>query len=213
MESLNPVIEEYARTHSDAEPEILQELSRETQEKVAKPQMLSGHLQGRILSLFSKLIAPRKVLDIGTYTGYSAICLAEGSKEDGIVHTIDKNEELEGMAKRYFEKAGLSERIRYHQGNALGSIENIEGPFDIVFIDADKENYLRYYEQVFDQVPSGGLIMADNVLWKGKVTESRSEQDKITQALCAYNEHVEKDERVEKLILPVRDGISLARKK
>ena len=213
MESLNPELEEYARVHSDPEPELLQQLSKETSEKVAKPRMLSGHLQGRILSFFSKMLRPLKVLDVGTYTGYSAICFAEGLPRGGVVHTIDKNEDLEGMARRYFEKSGYADQIIYHQGDALELIGAIEGPLDLVFIDADKVNYLRYYEALIEKVPSGGLIMADNVLWKGKVTHDGAEHDELTKAIASYNHHLSEDDRVEKLILPVRDGLSLARKK
>ncbi|MFB6258417.1 MAG: O-methyltransferase [Flavobacteriales bacterium] len=212
MESLNPAIETYAQHLSSPEPEVLQELSRETQEKVEKPQMLSGHLQGRILSMLSHMIRPRQVLDIGTYTGYSAICLAEGLQVNGIVRTVDKNEELREMAERYFQRSGLSSHITYHSGNALELIDEWEAPFDLVFIDADKENYHRYYDQVFERVPSGGYIIADNVLWKRKVLESEQEKDAITQSLQAYNEKVRNDDRVENLILPVRDGLSIARK-
>lgn len=213
MESLNPSIESYAEAYSSSEPEWLQELNRETQEEVEKPQMLSGHLQGRVLSLLSHMIAPRQVLDIGTYTGYSALCLAEGLADGGIVHTIDKNETLEEIAQRYFKKSGYSDRIHYHQGNALEIIDELEGPFDLAFIDADKENYVNYYEKLIDRLPSGAYLLADNVLWKGKVTQEKEEQDHIAQAITAYNERIKADERVEQAILPMRDGLSIARKK
>jgi caffeoyl-CoA O-methyltransferase len=212
MESLNPLYEDYAQKHSSPEPDLLQELNRETYEKVSSPRMLSGHLQGRILSMLSKMIAPRTVLDIGTYTGYSAICLAEGLAANGVVHTIDKNEGLEEMARRYFERAGLSDRIRYHLGNAFDILKGWEKAFDLVFIDADKENYVNYFDELIDRIPLGGYILADNVLWKGKVTGEPDEHDELTKAIHAYNEKVKADDRVEQVILPVRDGLSIARK-
>lgn len=212
MESLNPEIEEYARLQSSPEPQVLQELNEETLEGVEKPQMLSGHLQGRILSMFSHMIRPSRVLDIGTYTGYSAICFSEGLAEGGVVHTVDRNEALREMAERYFQKAGLTDRIRYHNRDAMELLDELESPIDLVFIDADKENYVHYFDRVIDKVPRGGYILADNVLWKGKVLDDPSEDDKLTTAIRNYNEKVRDDERVEQLILPVRDGISVARK-
>ncbi len=213
MESLNPPIEDYAQAWSSPEPDILKELNQETHDKASKPRMLSGHLQGRILSMFAHMVRPKQVLDIGTYTGYSAICLAEGLKEGGVVRTVDKNDELQEIVERYIQKAGFTDRISYHLGNALELIDEWEGPFDLVFIDADKENYTYYYDRIFDRVPSGGYIIADNVLWKGKVLESKEEADKLTQAIHTYNEKIRADERVENVILPVRDGLSIARKR
>jgi predicted O-methyltransferase YrrM len=212
MESLNPLYEDYAQKHSSPEPELLRELNRETHEKASSPRMLSGHLQGRLLSMLSKMIAPKKVLDIGTYTGYSALCLVEGLSENGELHTIDKNEGLEEMARRYFERAGRSEQIHHHLGDALEILRRWSTSFDLVFIDADKENYVNYFDELIDRIPVGGYILADNVLWKGKVTEDPGEHHELTKAIHAYNEKVKADDRVEQVILPVRDGLSIARK-
>ncbi len=213
MESLNPSFEDYAAQMSGPEPPILHELNQETHEKASSPRMLSGHLQGRILSMLSHMVKPQRILDIGTYTGYSAICLAEGLQAEGTVHTIDKNEDLRGMAERYFQKAGYEKWIRCYTGNAVQIVEQLEGPFDLVFIDADKENYERYYELVFEKIPEGGFILADNVLWKGKVTVDPGEHDELTRAIHSYNQRIRDDHRVEKVILPVRDGLSIARKR
>lgn len=212
MDFLPIAIEQYAQEHTSPEMEILSELSRETFAKVLRPRMLSGHLQGTFLQMISKIIQPKRILEIGTYTGYSAICLAQGLQKDGLFHTIDVNDELESMIRRYIEKAGLKNKISLHIGNALNIIPNINETWDLVFIDADKENYLNYYNLVFEKVRSGGLIIADNVLWSGKVLDE-NENDSETIAIREFNQHIHEDERVEHLLLPIRDGLMIIRKK
>lgn len=212
MEFLPEKINAYTEAHTSPEPELLQRLSRETQAKVLRPRMLSGHLQGRLLSAISHMMRPRRVLEIGTYTGYSALCLAEGLAEDGQLHTIDINEELEDMVRRYFAESSYTHKLHQHIGNALEVIPELLESWDLVFIDADKENYARYYDLVLNNVRSGGFVIADNVLWSGKVVEKASARDKETQALLEFNEMVHQDERVENLLLPVRDGLMLCRK-
>ena len=213
MEFIEEALLHYAEQHSAAEPEILAKLNRETHLKVMQPRMLSGHLQGRILSLFSKLLQPKTVVEIGTYTGYSALCLAEGLQDGGIVHTIDNNDERVPLLKRYFSEAGEQERIQIHTGNALDILPGIDGPYDLVFIDADKHNYLNYYKLVLERMRPGGLIIADNVLWSGKVLETPKANDADTKALVEYNTYVVSDPKVEVVLMPVRDGLSVARKK
>jgi predicted O-methyltransferase YrrM len=212
MDFLNPQIEEYALAHSQDESEILKELNRETYAKVMMPRMLSGHLQGRVLSMLSKMIRPKNILEIGTYTGYSGICLAEGLADDGKLYTIDINEELEKMVRSYFAKAGIDKKVDYRIGNAMQLIPSINAMFDIVFIDADKENYSNYYDLVFDKVNKGGFIIADNVLWSGKVLDNESKMDVDTKAIYNYSKKINTDKRVENLLLPVRDGLMIARK-
>ncbi len=212
MDFLDPALELYAASRSEPEPEYLSALALETRAQVAMPQMLSGHLQGRFLSLLSKLLAPKLVLDIGTYTGYSALCMAEGLSPDGALHTIDVDPTLAPMVRKYIAKAGFTERIVPHIGPAVDVIPWIEGTFDLVFIDADKENYPRYFELVVDRVRPGGLIIADNVLWSGKVLAPAKGQDAETRALAAYAVLVNKDHRVENLLLPLRDGLMVSRR-
>ena len=211
MEITNSEIQIYAEDHSSTEPDLLRNLSRETYAKMLFPRMLSGHHQGRILSMISKMINPKSILEIGTYTGYSAICLAEGLQTDGLLYTIEENEEFVSVARRYFIESGLGNSIRLHLGNAIDVIPDIEEVFDLVFIDADKENYLLYYDQVIEKINSGGIIMADNVLWSGKVIDSKH-NDKDTKALRQFNVYVQKDNRVENVCLPIRDGIMIIRK-
>lgn len=213
MEFIDEALLKYAEQHSAAEPEILAKLNRETHLKVMQPRMLSGHLQGRILSMFSKLIQPKTIVEIGTYTGYSALCLAEGLQAEGVLHTIDNNDERVSLLKRYFSEAGEQERIRIHTGNALDILPGIEGPYDLVFIDADKHNYLNYYKLVLERMRPGGLIIADNVLWSGKVLKEPKAGDADTKALLEYNTYVASDPQVEVVLMPVRDGLSVARKK
>ncbi len=213
MEFIDEKIETYSLTHSQPETDILKKINRETFAKVLMPRMLSGHLQGNVLSMFSKMIKPMQILEIGTYTGYSAICLAQGLQQGGKLHTIDINEELEKMVRGFFEEAGLSDKITYYTGNALTIIPDISETFDIVFIDADKKNYAKYYDLVFDKVRSGGYIITDNVLWSGKVLEQAEKMDAETKAIDAFNKKVNDDERVENMLLPVRDGLMIARKK
>ncbi len=176
------------------------------------PRMLSGHMQGRILSMLSKMVRPERILEIGTYTGYSAICLCEGLSDGGILHTIDINEELASMVRRYFREANLEDKIKYHTGNAVNILPQINEIFDLVFIDADKENYSLYFDLVFDKVKKGGYIIADNVLWSGKVTEPEPAMDKDTRALAAYCRKLQHDKRLENILLPVRDGLMISRK-
>lgn len=213
MEFIDPAIEEYARAHSEGESALLQELNRETYAKVLIPRMLSGHLQGRVLSMISKLIQPKNILEIGTYTGYSALCLAEGLHAEGELHTIDINEELETMILRYFNKSAHSKQLKPHIGNALEIIPTLNKTWDLVFIDADKENYANYFDIVIDSLGPGGIIIADNVLWSGKVLKETEAKDEETRALKAFNEKVFADERVESVLLPIRDGLMVLRKK
>ncbi len=214
MEFIDEKLAQYAEDHTSPEPGLLKELNRETWAGVMMPRMLSGHLQGRFLAMISKMIQPHVVLEIGTYTGYSAICLAEGLRDGGVIHTIDVNEELEDMVRSYIRKAGLEENIHFHVGNALEIIPGLVAQFDLVFIDADKENYARYYDLVFDKVRSGGYILADNVLWSGKVIDEKQlSKDRETIALDQFNKKIQADNRVENILLPIRDGLMLVRKK
>lgn len=213
MDFLPLEVEKYVIQHTQKEPNVLAELNHETWEKVLAPRMLSGHLQGRVLSMLSHMIKPKNILEIGTYTGYSAICLAEGLQPNGKIHTIDINEELESMVNKYLEKAKLKNTIINHIGNAMEIIPTLPEKFDIVFIDADKKNYSSYYDLVFDNVSNGGYIIADNVLWSGKVIEPKESLDKDTLALIAYSEKINNDERVQNVLLPIRDGLMIARKK
>ena len=210
MNFLDHNLETYVAEHSEQEPELLQELARETHLKILQPRMLSGAYQGRLLALLSKLIAPKHILEIGTYTGYSALCLAEGLQANGQIDTIDINEELTDMQRKYFDVSGYGKHIVQHLGNAAEIIPAIEGTFDFVFIDADKEQYPLYFDLIVDRVRSGGLIIADNVLWSGKVLEPAT--DEATESLQSFNKKVAKDSRVETVILAVRDGVTLLRK-
>jgi caffeoyl-CoA O-methyltransferase len=209
---VSTAINDYAENFTTPETTALAELNRETNMKVEIPQMLSGHLQGAILQAVSCMIRPKRVLEIGTYTGYSAICLAKGLTTDGILHTIDINEELKDMCFRYFCKAGLEDKIKQHIGKAAEIIPHLDESFDLVFIDADKQNYSLYYDLVFDKVRVGGFILADNVLYDGEVVLPDSEQSKNARALHAYNQKIKADGRVEHVLLPVRDGIMITRK-
>jgi caffeoyl-CoA O-methyltransferase len=213
MDILPPDLNEYVEAHTSIEPEVLQKLNRETHSKVSMPRMLSGHLQGRILSMLSHMIKPKQVLEIGTYTGYSAICFAEGMQQGGILHTIDINDELEEMVKRYIKMAGMENKVKLYIGDALKIIPTINETFDLVFIDADKINYSKYYDLVFDKVRPGGVILADNVLWSGKVLDDKSKMDKDTMAIVEFNAKVHNDNRVGHVLLPVRDGVMVMRKK
>tara|TARA_B100000965_G_C19527556_1_gene729561 strand:+ start:169 stop:813 length:645 start_codon:yes stop_codon:yes gene_type:complete len=212
VEFLPEKIEQYVRNHTQKENFVLAELNRETWAKVLIPRMLSGHLQGRALSMFSKMIKPKYILEIGTYTGYSAICLSEGLKKGGKLHTIDINEELKLMSSIYFKKAGISKNIIQHVGNALKIIPNIKDDFDLVFIDADKENYSNYFEIVIEKIPIGGFIIADNVLWSGKVVEDVNEKDQETKAIKEFNNLIQTSERVENILMPIRDGLMICQK-
>ncbi|HAF28501.1 MAG TPA: methyltransferase [Bacteroidales bacterium] len=206
-------IEEYILNHSDGEDPVLAELNRETNLKVLRPRMLSGHLQGKVLEMISKMIHPERILELGTYTGYSAICLAKGLKEKGILHTIEMNDELEEIIRKYFLKAGIENKVDLHFGDARKIIPQLNEQFDLVFIDADKREYLEYYHLVFDFVKPGGFILADNVLWSGKVIELESPDDEYTKGIFDFNRFIKDDDRIEKVILPLRDGLTLIRKK
>ena len=212
MTILDREIQKYIENHSQPETEVLKELNRETHLKVVGATMLSGPLQGSTLAMFVALLQAKNILEIGTYTGYSAIWMAGAMPEGGKLHTIDKNEELEDMMHRYFEKAGVADKIVSHIGNALDIIPSLEETFDLVYIDADKENYLNYYELVVEKTRKGGLIVADNVLWYGKVLSPEENQDKATQAIIDFNTHVHNDRRVENVLFPIRDGLMVARK-
>lgn len=213
MEFISEAIQNYSEQHTAAESELLQKLNRETHLKVNQPRMLSGHMQGRFLSFISKLVQPKFILEIGTYTGYSALCLAEGLTHNGKLMTIDPNEETNAFAKRFFDASPFSKQIELEQNQALEIIPKLNAPIDIVFIDADKKNYLNYYKAVIDKVRSGGLIIADNVLWSGKVLDDVTKMDVETKIIHEFNTFVSADERVEHLLLPVRDGLMLLRKK
>lgn len=213
MNFLPEHIDQYASDHSQKEPELLQELFRETWQKALIPRMISGHFQGRVLSMISKLINPKSILEIGTYTGYSALCLAEGLQSGGALHTIDHNEELYDFQRKYFDRSDHKDQIKQYVGEALDVLADIEGPFDLVFIDADKANYGNYFKAVIDKMNPGGVILSDNVLWSGKVTEDPNPKDEDTKALIAYNKMMNEDPRIETVLLPIRDGLTLSRVK
>ena len=202
----------YSLSKSSKEPKILNDLNRETHLKILNPRMLSGHYQGRILSLVSKIIKPKTVLEIGTYTGYSTICLSEGLEKNGSIHTIDNNEELLVIQNKYFKKAGISEKVKQYTGDATKIVKKLNFDFDLVFIDADKENYPLYFDSIIEKVKPGGVIIADNILWSGKILEKVEEEDYATKSIIEFNDKVNNDERVEVIILPIRDGLSLIRK-
>lgn len=211
MNFISEALEDYVAAHSAGEPELLQQLNRETHQKMLQPRMLSGHFQGRLLSLFSKLVSPSRVLEVGTYTGYATLCLAEGLAPDGIIDTIDINEELLDFQRKYFDASPWGTQIRQHLGNALEIIPELDATFDLVFIDADKENYAAYYEMIVPKMNKGGLIISDNVLWSGKVLEAVNQKDESTKSLVHYNRLLASDARVETLLLPVRDGLTVSR--
>jgi len=211
MNFLPEKIDEYVVDNSQKEPQILQELTKETWQRVLNPRMLSGAFQGRILSMISKIINPKDILEIGTYTGYSAICIAEGISNEATIDTIDKNEELEDIQNRYFKKSGFRDQIKQHVGNALEIIPTLNKKFDLVFIDADKSNYCNYFNLVIGKMKKGGIILSDNVLWSGKVVEKLDKKDIDTKALLEYNRLLNSDPRVETVLLPIRDGLSISR--
>lgn len=213
MHFLSPILENYIRDNSEAEPEILTELTRETHLKVVQPRMITGHFQGRVLSLLSKIISPKNILEIGTYTGYSAICLAEGLQQTGELHTIEVNEELHDLQRKYFDKSGYGTQIVQHTGDALDIVPTLDLCFDLIFIDAQKVNYDAYFEAAIKKTRSGSIILSDNVLWSGKVVEPLAKSDKATAVLIDYNQKLKNDPRVETVILPVRDGLTLSRVK
>ncbi len=210
MHLISDLIENYIEQHSSKEDEVLRELSRETFLKVQMPQMLSGNMQGQFLEMFSRMLQPKRILEVGTFTGYSAICLAKGLIADGLLYTIDVNEELQPMCARYFAKANLDSKIKHLIGDARKIIPELDEIFDLVFIDADKINYANYYDLVIDKVRSGGFIIADNVLWSGKVVEEKKDTD--TLAIHRYNQKISADLLLRNFILPLRDGVSIAQK-
>ncbi len=205
-----PEITRYAEAFTTPESTLLQRINRDTHADVRLPRMLSGHLQGRFLAMISTMIRPKTVLEIGTYTGYSAICLAEGLDTTGKLITLDINDELEGRVRGYFRESGFGQQIDYRIGDAMKILPTLTGPFDLVFIDADKENYAAYFDLVIDKVPPGGYLLADNVLWSGKVLQDQP--DKSTKAIQEFNAKVKADARVQTMLLPLRDGIMLMRK-
>ena len=211
MHFLPQKIDDYTVSHSQSEPELLAQLQKETWQKILNPRMVSGAFQGRVLSMLSKLLRPKSILEIGTYTGYSAICLAEGLAEDGSLTTIDVNEENRWLALKYFKKTNNSERIESLVGNALEIIPTLQTSYDLVFIDADKENYAAYFDLIVPKLKSGALILSDNVLWSGKVVEKLEAKDFSTKALLDYNRKINEDPRVETVLFPIRDGLSLTR--
>ncbi len=212
MDFLPEEINLYTEEHTSAESSLLARVNRDTQAKVLQPRMLSGHLQGRVLAIFSYMLKPKRILEIGTYTGYSALCMAEGLSADGLLHTIDINEELADRIKGYFSESAFADRIKLHIGNALEIIPTLDEEWDMVFIDADKENYINYYNLAFDRLRPGGFIVADNVLWSGKVLQSMESLDLDTRTLVEFNNMVHEDERVENVLFPVRDGLMVCRK-
>ena len=211
MHFISPELENYIEKHSEKEPELLAALDKETYQKILLPRMLSGHFQGRVLSMLSKLARPLNILEIGTYTGYSALCLCEGMRENGILHTIDIKEELVGFQRKYFDKSLWGSQIIQHLGEAVDIIPNLDLKFDLVFIDADKENYINYFELIVPKMNKGGIILSDNVLWSGKVLEPVQKNDLSTKILLEYNQLLIDDPRVESVLLPIRDGLTISR--
>ena len=211
MHFISEELEDYVANHSQVEPELLAKLNKETHQKVLQPRMLSGHFQGRVLSMLSKIIRPTAILEIGTYTGYAALCLAEGLTENGTLDTIDVNEELVDFQKKYFDVSPWKDQIFHHLGDALEVIPTLDKKFDLVFIDADKENYIAYFNMIVPMMNKGGIILSDNVLWSGKVLEEVKSSDKTTQILLDYNKLINEDKRVETVLLPIRDGLTVTR--
>ena len=211
MHFISEELENYISHHSQQEPELLAALNRETHQKILQPRMLSGHFQGRVLSMLSKLIRPINILEIGTYTGYATLCLCEGMQKNGSMDTIDINEELESIQKKYFDLSPWHAQIQQHIGDAIEIIPTLEKKYDLVFIDADKENYLNYFDLIVPKMSQGGIILSDNVLWSGKVLETPDPRDLSTNILLAYNKKINEDPRVETVLLPIRDGLTVSR--
>jgi caffeoyl-CoA O-methyltransferase len=211
MHFISQELEDYIEQHSEKEPALLAALNKETYQKILLPRMLSGHFQGRVLSMLSKLIRPLNILEIGTYTGYSALCLCEGMQEGGQLHTIDIKEELVDFQRKHFDKSPWGKQIVQHLGEAIDIIPTLELKFDLVFIDADKENYLNYFELILPKMNKGGIILSDNVLWSGKVLEPLQPNDLSTKIIMEYNELLKNDPRVETVLLPIRDGLTVSR--
>ena len=214
MEFIAQTLADYAEKHTSPEPALLAELNRDTYANVLTPRMLSGHIQGRVLSMFSKMIKPKAILEIGTYTGYAALCMAEGLTADSVLHTIDIDEELETRINKFVSQSPFAHQVKLHIGNALDIIPTLNESFDLVFIDADKENYAAYYDLLIDRLPSGAVLIADNVLWSGKVLEAdQLPKDNDTKALDSFNKKIQADSRVENVLMPIRDGLMVIRKK
>jgi predicted O-methyltransferase YrrM len=211
MHFISEELENYVEQHSQAEPELLVNLFKETHQKILQPRMLSGHFQGRVLSMLSKIIHPKHILEIGTYTGYAALCLAEGLQKEGILDTIDIKEELVSIQKKYFDLSPWKGQIVAHLGDALKIIPTLNKTYDLVFIDADKENYINYFNMIVPMMNQGGIILSDNVLWSGKVLEALNPKDRSTKILLEYNQMVNNDPRVETILLPIRDGLTVSR--
>jgi caffeoyl-CoA O-methyltransferase len=211
MHFISEELEDYVANHSENEPELLAALNRETHQKILHARMLSGHLQGRVLSLLSKLVNPKAILEIGTFTGYATLCLAEGLQAGGTLDTLDNNEELYDFQRKYFDKSPWGNQITQHLGNALDIIPSLDKKFDLVFIDADKQNYPNYWNVIVPLMNKGGIILSDNVLWSGKILEPVKANDKSTQVLLDYNKMVKEDPRVETVLLPIRDGLTVSR--
>lgn len=211
MDFISEKLTEYISKNSNIEPKILARLNQETHQKILKPRMLSGHIQGRFLSMLSKMKSPSTILEIGTYTGYGTLCLSEGLKEDGKIFTIDRNEELLKIQNKYFEESGKRDKIIQLTGNAKEILNDLNETYDLVFIDADKENYIKYFKQVSERLNKNGIIISDNVLWSGKVLDSSLEKDEETNALVNFNKILNEDKRFETVILPLRDGLSISR--
>lgn len=205
-------LDDYVVAHSQDEPELLQQLTRETYQKILQPIMLSGPYQGRVLSMISKLIKPKSVLELGTFTGYATLCLAEGLHPEGEIHTIDVNEELEDFQRKYFDKSEFGQQIHQHLGSAIDILPKLDKSFDLVFIDADKPNYVNYFHLIIDKLNPGGIILSDNVLWHGKVIEPVDPKDVSTNAVLEFNTLLKEDPRIETVLLPIRDGLTISRK-
>ena len=211
MHFISQELEDYIEHHSEKEPQHLAALNKETYQKILLPRMLSGHFQGRVLSMLSKLIRPVNILEIGTYTGYSALCLCEGMQDEGQLHTIDIKEELIDFQRKHFDKSPWGKQIVQHLGEAIDIIPGLDLKFDLVFIDADKENYINYFEMIVPKMNKGGIILSDNVLWSGKVLEPLQKNDLSTKILLEYNQLLKNDPRVETVLLPIRDGLTVSR--
>lgn len=211
MHFISQELEDYIEQHSEKEPALLAALNKETYQKILLPRMLSGHFQGRVLSMLSKLIRPVNILEIGTFTGYATLCLCEGMRENGQLHTIDIKEELVDFQRKYFDKSPWGNQIVQHLGEAISIIPTLEMKFDLVFIDADKENYINYFELILPKMNKGGIILSDNVLWSGKVLEPLQKNDLSTKILLEYNQLLKNDNRVETVLLPIRDGLTVSR--
>ena len=211
MHFISQELEDYIEQHSEKEPALLAALNKETYRKILLPRMLSGHFQGRVLSMLSKLIRPINILEIGTFTGYAALCLCEGMQEKGQLHTIDIKEELVDFQRKYFNKSPWGNQIVQHLGEAISILPTLDIKFDLVFIDADKENYINYFELILPKMNKGGIILSDNVLWSGKVLEPLQKNDLSTKILLEYNELLKNDARVETVLLPIRDGLTVSR--